>query len=191
MLNLTATVYEKQWRNAHWYHLSHTTFLAKWHVQYTVLCFYRYQILRLAVAFSVKIELQHHDCHWLNLQRHQLFWLKWLVLQWPVPIVEVHDKCCAATWSNLVLLYVNEKKVEFEKYVDTECGKKMSKYILIGLKKKTCLGDFRIEEIRDNDNETGLKDGKRNRNVNLQCFPYTRCSLPFAFRFFVFYDNYN
>ena len=29
---------------------------------------------------------------------------------------------------------------------------------LYGLK-KTCLGSFRIEEIRDNNNETGLKEG--------------------------------
>ena len=27
------------------------------------------------------------------------------------------------------------------------------------VKKKTCLGCFRIEEIRDNDNEIGLKEG--------------------------------
>ena len=30
--------------------------------------------------------------------------------------------------------------------------------IFIGFK-KTCLGDFRIEDIRDNDNEIGLKEG--------------------------------
>ena len=35
-------------------------------------------------------------------------------------------------------------------------------------------GCFRIEEIRDNDNATGLKEGGGIRNVNLQCFPYTR-----------------
>ena len=34
----------------------------------------------------------------------------------------------------------------------------MSKYIY-WVKKKTCLGVFRIEEIREKDNETGLKDG--------------------------------
>ena len=34
----------------------------------------------------------------------------------------------------------------------------MSKYIFIGLK-KTCLGCFRIEKIRDKDNETSLKEG--------------------------------
>ena len=33
------------------------------------------------------------------------------------------------------------------------------KIYFIGLKKKTCLGCFRIEEIRDKDNETGLKEG--------------------------------
>ena len=31
--------------------------------------------------------------------------------------------------------------------------------MLITLKKKTCLGYFRIEEIRDKDNETNLKEG--------------------------------
>ena len=30
----------------------------------------------------------------------------------------------------------------------------------------TCLKCFRIEEIRDKDNETSLKDGKRNVNSN-------------------------
>ena len=34
----------------------------------------------------------------------------------------------------------------------------MSKYIY-WVKKKTCLGCFRIEEIRDKHNETGLKEG--------------------------------
>ena len=43
----------------------------------------------------------------------------------------------------------------------------MSKiYICIGLKKKTCLGCFRIEEIRDNDNEISLKEGGVIKNVN-------------------------
>ena len=35
--------------------------------------------------------------------------------------------------------------------------------MFIGLK-KNLFGCFRIEEIRDKDNETGLKDGKSNRN---------------------------
>ena len=32
------------------------------------------------------------------------------------------------------------------------------------------MGVFRIEEIRDKDFETGLKEGGGYRNVNLQCF---------------------
>ena len=35
----------------------------------------------------------------------------------------------------------------------------MSKYIYWVKKKKTCLGVLDIEEIRDKDNETGLKEG--------------------------------
>ena len=43
----------------------------------------------------------------------------------------------------------------------------MSKYIFYWVKKKTCFGVFLdIEEIRDKDNETGLKEGRKNRNVN-------------------------
>ena len=34
----------------------------------------------------------------------------------------------------------------------------MSKYIFIGLKKELAWGVFRIEEIRDDGNETGLKE---------------------------------
>jgi len=34
------------------------------------------------------------------------------------------------------------------------------KNIFIGLKKRFVLGVFRIEEIRDKENETGLKRGK-------------------------------
>ena len=40
----------------------------------------------------------------------------------------------------------------------------------------TCLGVLDRGE-RGNDNETSWKDGRRNRNLNLQCFPYTRCTL--------------
>ena len=36
--------------------------------------------------------------------------------------------------------------------------KRCSNIYFIGLK-KTCLGCFKIEEIRDKDNETGLKEG--------------------------------
>jgi len=45
------------------------------------------------------------------------------------------------------------------------------------------LGCFRIEEIRGDDNETNLKEGRGIEMSNLQCFPYTRCSLSFAFVF--------
>ena len=41
----------------------------------------------------------------------------------------------------------------------------MFKYILIGLKKDFVWVILDIEEIRDKDNETGLKRGKKNRNV--------------------------
>ena len=37
-------------------------------------------------------------------------------------------------------------------------------------KKKTCLGVFRIEEIRDNDNKTSLKERGVIRIENYQCF---------------------
>ena len=39
-----------------------------------------------------------------------------------------------------------------------ECGKRCQN-IFIWVKKKNCLGVFKIEEIRDQDNETGLKEG--------------------------------
>ena len=37
---------------------------------------------------------------------------------------------------------------------------KRCKIYFIGLKKRLVWGDFRIEEIRDKDNETGLKEGR-------------------------------
>ena len=37
----------------------------------------------------------------------------------------------------------------------------MSNIYFIGLKKRTCLGVLDIEEIRDKNNETGLKEGER------------------------------
>ena len=37
------------------------------------------------------------------------------------------------------------------------CGKRCQN-IFIWVKKKTCFGCFRIEQIRDKDNETGLKE---------------------------------
>ena len=39
---------------------------------------------------------------------------------------------------------------------------------IIYVKKKTCVGCFRIKEIRDKDNETGLNKGGGYRNVKLQ-----------------------
>ena len=53
--------------------------------------------------------------------------------------------------------------------------------IFIGLKKKLVWVVFRIEEIRAKDNETGLKEGRRNRNVNYKCFSiYAMHALSFA-----------
>ena len=40
--------------------------------------------------------------------------------------------------------------------------------------KKDLFGCFRIEEIRDKDNETGLKEEGVIEMSTLQCFPYTR-----------------
>jgi hypothetical protein len=50
------------------------------------------------------------------------------------------------------------------------------------VKKKTCLGCFRIEEIRGKDNETGLKEGGGIEMSIYSCFPYTRCTLSFALK---------
>ena len=56
---------------------------------------------------------------------------------------------------------LNEKKKEelYKKTVIRVCVKKMSKNIFYWVKKKTCLGCFRIEEIRDKNNEIGFKEG--------------------------------
>ena len=37
-----------------------------------------------------------------------------------------------------------------------------------------------IEEIRDKDNETGMKERRGIEMSNYKCFPYTRCTLSFA-----------
>ena len=64
--------------------------------------------------------------------------------------------------------------------------KKDVKNIFYWVKKKDLFWVvLEIEEIRDKDNATGLKEGRRNRNVNLQCFPYTRLHA-LSFRFFVY-----
>ena len=55
----------------------------------------------------------------------------------------------------------------------------MSKYILYGLKKRLVLSVFRYRRrIRDKDNATSLKEGRRNRNVNYSASIHTN-------------DNYN
>ena len=49
------------------------------------------------------------------------------------------------------------------------------------VKKKTCLSCFRIEEIRDKDNETGLQEGG-GIELSTTVLPlYTRCSALFRF----------
>ena len=56
--------------------------------------------------------------------------------------------------------------------------------------KNDMFGCFRIEEIRDKDTETGLKEGRRNRNVNYSAFPYTHLhSLSFAFEYLPAYNS--
>ena len=57
-----------------------------------------------------------------------------------------------------------KKKVYFYKYSVIECvGKKMSKYIY-HVKKKTCFGCLRLKEIRNDGNETSLKEGGGTEN---------------------------
>ena len=56
------------------------------------------------------------------------------------------------------------------------------KIYFIGLK-KTCLGCFRIEEIRDKDNETGLKVGREIEIENYSASIYAM----HAFFAFVYY----
>ena len=53
--------------------------------------------------------------------------------------------------------------------------------ILIGLK-KTCLGCFRIEEIRDKDNETGLKEGEGIEMSTIVAFHIRDASLSLRFK---------
>ena len=55
------------------------------------------------------------------------------------------------------------------------------KIYFIGLK-KDLFGCFRIEEIRDKDNEIGLKEGRRNINVKLQVLFHIR-DAPLSLRF--------
>ena len=60
--------------------------------------------------------------------------------------------------------------------------KRCQNIYFIGLKKELVWGVLERGD-HDKNNETGLKEGRRNRNVNLQCFPYTRCTLSFALNY--------
>jgi hypothetical protein len=53
---------------------------------------------------------------------------------------------------------VKRKKYDYKTVI--MCGKRCQN-IFYWVKKKTCLGVLDIEEIRDKDNETGLKEGGR------------------------------
>ena len=55
------------------------------------------------------------------------------------------------------------------------------KIYFIGLK-KDLFGCFRIEEIREKDNATGLKEG-RVIKIETTVLPYTRCTLSIRFVF--------
>ena len=48
------------------------------------------------------------------------------------------------------------------------------------------MGVFRIEEIRDKRQWNRFERGRSYINVNLQCFPYTRCTL--SLRFWITYQ---
>ena len=55
---------------------------------------------------------------------------------------------------------------------------------MYNVEKTTCLGVLEEKEIRDKDNETGLKRERSNGNVNYSAFPYTRLhSLSFALKY--------
>ena len=66
------------------------------------------------------------------------------------------------------------KKVDYKTVI--ECVKDV-KYIY--WVKKDLFGCFRIEEIRDKDNETSLKE-RRVKEMSTTVLPYTRCTLSFA-----------
>ena len=64
------------------------------------------------------------------------------------------------------------------------------KIYVYGLKKRLVWGDFRIEKRYVTITmKTGLKEGRRNRNVNYSAFPYTRCTLSFAFEYLPAYNS--
>ena len=60
------------------------------------------------------------------------------------------------------------------------CVKRCSN-IFIGLKKKDLYGCFRIEEIRDQDNEVGLKEGREVEIETTVLFHIRDACSPFAF----------
>ena len=62
--------------------------------------------------------------------------------------------------------------------------KRCSKYIFIGLKKRTCLGCFRYRGDTWQRQWNRFEKGRRNRNVNTtSAFPYTRLHALFRFVF--------
>ena len=76
------------------------------------------------------------------------------------------------------MLTLNEKS-RIDNSVEQSVVKRCQNIYFIGLKKELVWGVLERGD-HDKNNETGLKEGRRNRNVNLQCFPYTRCTLSFA-----------
>ena len=75
---------------------------------------------------------------------------------------------------------LNEKKYNY-KTVNRVCVKRCQN-IFYRVKKRLVFGCFRIEEVRDKDNETGLKEGGGIEIEIYSAFPYTRLhSLSFAF----------
>ena len=68
------------------------------------------------------------------------------------------------------------------------CKKKSNIYYYV---KKRLVGVFYNREERDKDNETSLKEGGRNRDVKLQCFPYTRLHTLFRFCILLTYSKTN
>ena len=70
---------------------------------------------------------------------------------------------------------VKRKKSIIIKTDNRVCVKDVKIYIYC-VKKKTCFGCFRIEEIRGKDNETGFKEGG-GIEMSTTVLSITRCSL--------------
>ena len=77
------------------------------------------------------------------------------------------------------MLTLNEKKYNYQNSKLIECVVKRCQIYLYGLK-MTCLGVFRIEEIRDKNNETSLKEGERIEISNYSAFHIRDAPLSFA-----------